>query len=288
MPKTEADEQFEAYLVEHGYDPGEHEPDLTEIGVDSTPDYLPTNATGERVVCEVKGFGVNELTRRLGRQRMVTAGPREQYGPIRNQVRAAARILRPLAASGLPLVVVLTRSDPGVMVDLSIENVVAALYGDRHIAFTIDPRSGAATDEGRQMLGRDGALTNDRQYVSAVAVLSGEAHASVERRAVFAEVRAATPGFSELPLAEQANRYDAALEGRAFSPGYRHWLDVIEALSPTATRLPDHWFSGRRDSRWRWIELEDGGMRLDRAWGPDVAGFGEPDSDAERDARNRT
>ncbi|HEX2125961.1 MAG TPA: hypothetical protein VHF45_05310 [Thermoleophilaceae bacterium] len=151
----------------------------------------------------------------------------------------------------------------------------------------IDRETGAAVGEGRHLLGRDGVLTNDHQYISAVAVLTGETLASVEQRAVFAEVRAATPGFADLPRAEQVDRLNAALEGRTFTPGFRSRLDVIEALSPTATPLPDDWFSGPRDSRWRWAELEDGGMRLDRAWGPDEAGFGEPIAkrDAERDAQ---
>lgn len=268
MPKTEADEHFEGYLVEHGYEPGEHEPDLSELKIDRRPDYLPTNASGEQVVCEVKSFDINQLTTRLDRDRMVEPRTREQYGPIRNQVKEAARKLKPFAARGLPLIVVVTRTNPAAMVDLSVENVAGALYGN-----LVRGRDGARV---RSILTRDGALTNDHRYVSAVAVLTGETLASVERHAVFAEVRAATPGFAELPRAEQIDRLNAALEGRTFSPGFRYRLDVIEALSPTATPLPDDWFSGPRDSRWRWAKLEDGGMRLDRAWGPDEAGFGEP------------
>lgn len=269
MPKTEADEYFEAYLLEHGYEPGEHEPNLAELGVASTPDYFPASPSGERVVCEVKSFDVNNLTRRLNAQpRGVTAGPREQFGPIRNQVKAAARTLKPLAPHRLPLVVVLTCAVPGVVVDLSVENVANALFGDPRYVLDIDRETGAAVGEGRHLLGRDGALTNDHQYVSAVAVLTGEALASVERRALYAELREATPGFTDLPRAAQANRYAAVEEGRTFSPGYRYRLEVIEAISTTATPLPDHWFSGPRDSRWRWIDLGDGGQRLDRAWGP--------------------
>jgi hypothetical protein len=269
MPKTKADEHFEAYLVEHGYEPGEHEPDLCELEIDTRPDYLPKNASGEQVVCEVKSFRVNNLTRLLARQpRGVTAGPREQFGPIRNQVKDAARTLKPLTPQGLPLVVVLTRTLPGVVVDLSVENVVNALFGDPRYVMEIDRETGAAVGEGRHLLGRDGALTNDHQYVSAVAILTGEALASVERREVFAELRKATPGLTELPRAEQIDRYGKVLEGRMFSPGYRYWVDVIETISETATPLPDHWFSGPRDGRWRWTELADGGMRLDRARGP--------------------
>jgi hypothetical protein len=270
MPKTAADEAFEAYLLEHGYEPGEHEPDLSDLDVSSRPDFIPTSSSGERIVCEVKSFDINNLTRRLDQQpRGVTAGPREQFGPIRNQVKDAARTLKPLAPQGLPLVVVLAHSVRGVVIDLSVENVANALFGDPRYVMEIDRKTGAAVGEGRHLLGRDGVLTDSHQYVSAVAVLFGEALASVERRAVFAEVKAATHGFGELPHAEQSERLHAAVEGRTFSAGFRYGVNVIDALSPTATPLPDHWFSGPRDSRWRWIELEDGGLRLDQAWGPD-------------------
>jgi hypothetical protein len=72
-----------------------------------------------------------------------------------------------------------------------------------------------------------------------------------------------------MATAARAGTLHAGVEGRTFSPGFRYGLNVIDALSPTATPLPDHWFSGPRDSRWRWIKLEDGGMRLDQAWGPE-------------------
>lgn len=143
-----------------------------------------------------------------------------------------------------------------------------ALFGDPRYVMEIDRETGGAVGEDRHLLGRDGVLTNNRQYVSAVAVLTGETLASVERRELFAELREATPGFTELPRAERADRYGAALEGRTFLPGFRHSLDVIEAISKTATPLPEHWFSGPRDSRWRWAELKDGGIRLNRIRGP--------------------
>jgi hypothetical protein len=64
VPKTDADEWFERYLRDHGYDPGEHEPDLASPGVDSLrrPDFLATSPNGDRIVCEVKAFKPNRLT----------------------------------------------------------------------------------------------------------------------------------------------------------------------------------------------------------------------------------
>jgi hypothetical protein len=226
VPKTDADEWFETYLLDHGYTPGEHEPDFTSAGIGSTPDFLPTNASGEQIVCEVKAFRPNRLTRRLEMARFFITSGDELWTPVRNQVREAARTLKPVQPLGLPLVVVITNTHPRVFVDLSVETVAGTL------------------------LGRGGKLTRDHRYLSAIALLRREDHAYVEQRKITARVRATTPGWDELSRPEQINRYVEAVEGRTFSEGAEYWLDVIETRSPTATPLPDHWFAGPRDSRW--------------------------------------
>jgi hypothetical protein len=226
VPKTEADEWFETYLLDHGYTPGEHEPDLTDQGVDSRPDFLPTNTDGERIVCEVKAFGPNRLTKLLRLGRAFTTGGDELWTPVRDQVRAAARTLKPVQSFGLPLVVVITNTHPGVFVDLSVETVT------------------------RTLLGRGGKLTRDHRYLSAIALLRREDYAYVEQRQVTAHVRETTPGWDELSRQEQITRYLEALDGRTFSEGASNWLDVIETRSVTATPLPDDWFASPRDGRW--------------------------------------
>jgi hypothetical protein len=226
VPKTEADEWFEIYLLDHGYAPGEHEPDLTSVSIGSKPDFLPTNASGEQIACEVKAFGPNRLTRRLQLGRFFSTLGDELWTPVRDQVRAAARTLKPVQPLGLPLVVVITNTDPRVFVDLSVETVT------------------------RTLLGRGGKLTRDHRYLSAIALLRREDHAYVEQRELTAHVRETTPGWDEISRPEQINRYVEAVLGRSFSDGATYWLDVIETRSPAATPLPDDWFAGPRDSRW--------------------------------------
>jgi hypothetical protein len=129
MPRTEGDDWFEEYLATHGYKPGEHEPDLQHLGVSRRPDFVPRRE-GQQVVCEVEQFGTNsKLARRLSAQRNISASDAEVYGPIRHRVAAAAKQLKPLASSGLPLVVVLANPQ-GAPVDLRISHVLAALYGN--------------------------------------------------------------------------------------------------------------------------------------------------------------
>jgi hypothetical protein len=224
--KTKADEWFEIYLLDHGYTPGAHEPDLKDRGIRSRPDFLPTNTSGERIVCEVKAFGPNTLTQRLRLGGFFTTSGKELWIPVLNQVRDAARTLKLVQPLGLPLVVVITNTHPEVFVDLSVDSVAHTL------------------------LGRSGKLTRDHRYISAIALLRREDHAHVEQRKVTARVRETTPGWDELPHVEQVTRYLEALEGCTFSEGATYWLDVIETRSSEAVPLPDAWFAGPRDSRW--------------------------------------
>jgi hypothetical protein len=158
VAKTKADEWFEIYLLDHGYTPGAHEPDLKDRGIRSRPDFLPTNTSGERIVCEVKAFGPNTLTQRLRLGGFFTTSGKELWIPVLNQVRDAARTLKLVQPLGLPLVVVITNTHPEVFVDLSVDSVAHTL------------------------LGRGGKLTRDHRYISAIALLRREDHAHVEQR----------------------------------------------------------------------------------------------------------
>src|SRR5204863_10128570 len=85
---------------------------------------------------------------------------KEVYGPIRNHVAKAAQQLKPLTALQLPLVVVLANPE-GAMLDLSVQHVLSALYGNPTFTMDVDPAVGAAVGDGRLEFGRDGKLTND-------------------------------------------------------------------------------------------------------------------------------
>jgi hypothetical protein len=69
------------------------------------------------------------------------------YGPIRRHIASAAKQLKPLTALDLPLVVVLANPE-GAMIDLSVEHVIAALYGKPMFTMPVDPTLGRAVGEG--------------------------------------------------------------------------------------------------------------------------------------------
>jgi hypothetical protein len=252
MSKTTADEWFEHYLLERGLEPGEHEPDLSSWGVETHPDYLPTTK-GERIACEVKQFGKDsKLARRLAEQSYVAASDAEVFGPIRNQVAEAAGQLKPLAARRLPLVVVLANPE-GAPVDLGMEHVLAALYGNPQWRVPIDPSTGSAVDEGRFELGRDGKLRNDHAYLSAIVLLHRHELAYEASRKILAE---AGKRFSGEPKTaeERRGRMVAAVEElqrHDLPTGQYFRVEVIETLSEHAIPLPEEWFAGEHDRRWR-------------------------------------
>lgn len=252
MSKTTADEWFERYLLDHGFDPGEHEPDLSTLGVETHPDYLPTGDAGQ-IACEVKQFGKDsKLARRLAEQRYVAASDAEVYGPIRNQVAEAAGQLKPLTSRQMPLVVVLA-NPAGAPVDLSFEHVIAALYGNTQWTVAIDPSVGGAVDEGRFELGRDGKLTNDHAYLSAIILLHRCDLAYEASRKILAEAGERFHGEPRT-AEERRERMAAAIEEldrHDLPTGHCFRVEVIETLSEVAVPLPEEWFAGGRDRRWR-------------------------------------
>lgn len=124
--KNEAEHWFERYLCAHGYE-YEYEPDL---GVSTRPDFLVRRGN-VALVCEVKGFDQpTPLEQRLrGKNQVVMISADEEYGPMRNAVREAARQLTPLAGSGYPLTVVLA-NPKGYRVNLSLKRLVEAMFGN--------------------------------------------------------------------------------------------------------------------------------------------------------------
>ncbi len=252
MPKTTADEWFERYLQDHGFDTGEHEPDLSSWGVQTQPDYLPTGDAGQ-IACEVKQFGTDsKLAKRLAEQSYVAASDAEVYGPIRNQVAEAASQLKPLASRQIPLVVVLA-NPAGAPVDLSFEHVLAALYGNPQWTVAIDPSTGGAVDEGRFELGRDGKLTNDHAYLSAIVLLRRRELAHDARDEILAGLREHYDGEAKTAEERQERAVAAIeeLERHDLPDGHYFYVEVIEALSELAVPLPEAWFAGERDRRWR-------------------------------------
>jgi hypothetical protein len=162
IPESEV--WFDRYLREHGYDPGDPEPDL---GVSKKPDRLIERG-GQRVVCEIKQFERGVFAGRSGS--IGSLLPRDVLKPIRSAVKEAADQLRPLQGSGDPLVVVLANPKK-VDVPLEVSDVIHALYGDPTYRFTIDTATGRAVGDVEFFAGRNGRLRNFHRYISAVVVL---------------------------------------------------------------------------------------------------------------------
>jgi hypothetical protein len=102
-------------------------------------------------------------------------------------------------------------------------------------------------------LGRVGKPTNDHAYLSAVVLLCRRELALDARDEILAELRKRYDG--EATTAEERQHRAVAvieeLERHDLPDGHYFCVEVIETLSQEAVPLPDNWFSGERDRRWR-------------------------------------
>ena len=152
----------------------------------------------------------------------------------------------------MPLVGVLA-NPAGAPVDLSVSHLLAALYGNPQWAMTIDSQSGAAVDEGRLELGRDGKLTNDHPYLGAIVLLRRRELAQDAAEKILAERKGRSTDAPKTAR-ERRERMAAAfdeLSRHELPDGHYFWADVIETTSEAAVRLPEDWFDGDLDRRWR-------------------------------------
>jgi hypothetical protein len=219
---------FEAYLGEREIEIPAHEPDL---GVNTRPDYL-VEWCGASCVCEVEEFArtTNSLPGDGGSWAMSTV-----LRPIRSKIKEAARQLKPLADRGLPLAVVIgnPRNAPVIMGD---QEIVWAMYGDPAVRLYGAGTAGADTPV--FVAGRNGKLTGDHQYLSAVVVLRDRARAADVYDAVCAGCATTNEALRAMRLAREAGKVPG---------GSYPVVDVFKTASPTATALPDVIFSGRHD-----------------------------------------
>jgi hypothetical protein len=180
--RNDAERWFERYLIEHGYE-YDYEPNFDEV--DTHPDFL-ARRHGVEMICEVKGFEEPPpLERRSVTGQVMMLSADEVYRPMRNAVREAALQLRPLAGSPYPLVVVLA-NPMGFFIDLNIDRLVEAMYGNPGWVGGLNPDEGRIENL-RFEYGRDGRLRNDHPYISAVAILHERELAREEFNRWFAE-----------------------------------------------------------------------------------------------------
>lgn len=263
--QTESEVWFDRYVRDHGHDPGEHEPDL---GIQRNPDRLLT-WNGHQVVCEIKEFAQDVIPAGAG---VGAIAPERWYGAVRSQVHAAARQMRELAESGLPLVAVLANPQ-GMFVPLGVDEVISALYGNPQIQMRIDRATGAAIDEGRFVAGPDGEIRNDHRYLSAVVLLRHGDHRRDWIDRLAAELRQQHGGDAK--TYEEAGERWEELEVRAREaealghiPGGEYFrTDVILTASADATRLAEEVFDGPRDTRWE-LKPETGAFECVRRAAP--------------------
>lgn len=251
--RNEAEDWFEQYLLDHGYS-FEYEPDLD---VQTRPDFIIDRAE-VRVVCEVKGFPQptafkERLRRSVG---AFTASDKEVYGPMRSAVREAARQLKPLASSGLPLVVVLADALDHV-VHLDVEHLVEAMFGNPGWTGSLNQTTGELEDL-HFAYGRDGRLRNDHPYIGGVLIVrevdlgneyrqtwgrdwvAGRPPVSWKEHGIEAVVEA---------MEEEREAWDAHAAGADIPEGKTYAVDVLVTGSPEAVPIPKEVFDGPRDRR---------------------------------------
>lgn len=185
-------------------------------GSQQAPDYRIVRS-GVEVICEVKPFATQAIRAAGG---SVAVPHRLLYRTLRRQLDAAARQLRPLATRGLPLVVVLANPTRATAL-LDPPTLFHTMYGDG--GWVVPDRAMPSFEQWPQPTagGRDGALTANHQFISAVLALG-------TRR---------DPGAP----------FDAPPEQGGLEGPYVH---VLDTLSGTATRLRTGVFDATGDARW--------------------------------------
>jgi hypothetical protein len=257
--RMESEEWFEQYCFAHGIEVVAHEPDL---GVPTHPDFL-VSRDGVEVVCEVKEFTSTPFNKRLRESSgFFSMSEAQILRPVRNQVRAASKNLKPLAGMQWPLVVVLA-NPRGLHLELDANRLIHALFGDLIVTFRVGP-DGKAVTEPQWAAGRNGRLRDNHPYISAVAGLH-KGDLEWDWWQEWHERRRPTSARLDADIVALAQERTAAAEKAAreedIPTGTYYRLDVILNPSEQATPLPPAFFFGERDTVWG-INTEDAFERI--------------------------
>jgi hypothetical protein len=155
--------------------------------------------------------------------------------PVRGRIKSAAAQLKPLAVTCMPLVIALA-NPLNRPVPFGVDMVISAMYGDPSFAFD--------DDAGRILLGRNGKLTNDHPYVSAVIVIRQAPGVRETAQRWFDENRGHFDTAQE--VAQEARRLGA--EG-AFGDEGAVGIDLVETVGGSP-RLPLGFACGPHDTTW--------------------------------------
>ena len=172
-----------------------------------------------------------------------TRGMDNALRPLRSQIRHAAKQLKPLAGLGMPLVVAVT-NPYNRPVPFSADMMIAAMYGDPEYQF---PADGGPH---RAVLGRNGKLGRDHQYLSAVMLVRKapgvRKAAALWRDQSWKRFRSAT---------EYREEVDRLCAAGYFGDEQAVAVDLIETNSE-ALRVPAGFLVGPSDTHW--VPNDDG------------------------------
>ena len=239
-PTTPAEVAFAEYLDERGYD-FEFEPPLGR----HRPDFLVHPKLGPDALIEVEEFS-GETTIFTS----PTFDDAHALKPIRNKIRDAARQLKEFEETGRPLVVALANPH-GAQIILNPWSILAAMKGDLAYTFPVSRTTGGQAGPGSYVLSRNGKLTNDHAYISAVLLIHRYDHA-VEWDAAWS----AGNRHRWEDIDDKRERIRAALEARAARDeserpdGYTIAVDAFYWPGATAVPIDTAVFSGDRDRIW--------------------------------------
>lgn len=160
--KTKSELLFEELLEKRGFEFEKGE-DFFKEG-EKCPDYYVVTKYGD-IICEVKEFNEPEIHKMMMKEKVRTFSYKQILNPIKNKINNASKQLKPYEKYKIPLIVIL--SNPyNFFVDLSDEKILSAMFGE--IGISIPLNNGK---EDNWFFGRNGILTNQKEYISAVCVL---------------------------------------------------------------------------------------------------------------------
>jgi hypothetical protein len=194
---------------------------------------IETDNTAARILAEVEEFAptTNSLPSGAGGGLSIAT----ILGPIRGKIKEAARQLKPLADRGMPLAVVIANPNRAPVI-LGDQEIVWAMYGDPKVSFFAS--STGPVGDPVFWADRNGKLTGDHQYVSAVIVLGERWRASDVYDAVCADCTSANDKLRAMRLAREAGQVP---------DGSYPVVSVYNTASATATSLPNVIFNGPHD-----------------------------------------
>ena len=164
MSKTKSELLFEELLKERGFEFKRGEEYFEKGRGKTCPDYYVKTKYGN-IICEVKEFIEPEIHKMIRKVKVASFSSKRILGPIKNKINTASRQLRPYAENEIPMIVIL--SNPyGFFVDLRNEEIEAAMFGEIGVKIPLSDDK-----ESEWFFGRDGILTNQKEYISAVCVL---------------------------------------------------------------------------------------------------------------------